>query len=52
MAITSTSKYFKFMATLIILFASQTVFALSPKIVAHRAGTANAPENIQFMQLI
>lgn len=45
MAITSTSKYFKFMATLIILFASQTVFALSPKIVAHRAGTADAPEN-------
>ncbi|MBS0917532.1 glycerophosphodiester phosphodiesterase family protein [Providencia rettgeri] len=51
MAIISTSKYVKFMAPLIMLLASQTVFALSPnlalspKIVAHRAGTADAPEN-------
>ncbi|MEY0363621.1 glycerophosphodiester phosphodiesterase family protein [Providencia rettgeri] len=36
------------MATLIILFASQTAFALSPKIVAHRAGTADAPENTLY----
>ncbi|WP_272677320.1 glycerophosphodiester phosphodiesterase family protein [Providencia huaxiensis] len=48
MAIISTSKYVNFMATLIILFASQTAFALSPKIVAHRAGTADAPENTLY----
>ncbi|HFF8524906.1 TPA: glycerophosphodiester phosphodiesterase family protein [Providencia rettgeri] len=45
MAIISTSKYIQFMATLVLLLASQTAFALSPKIVAHRAGTADAPEN-------
>ncbi|EJD6585385.1 glycerophosphodiester phosphodiesterase, partial [Providencia rettgeri] len=45
MAILSTSKYVKTMASVILLLASQTALALSPQIVAHRAGTADAPEN-------
>lgn len=57
MAMISTSKYVKFMAPLIMLLASQTVFALSPnlalspKIVAHRAGTADAPENTIYAMI-
>ncbi|GAB1439637.1 glycerophosphodiester phosphodiesterase family protein [Providencia sp.] len=42
---TTLSKHIKFMASALLLFASQTAFALSPQIVAHRAGTADAPEN-------
>lgn len=45
---TTISKYITFMATALILFASQTAFALSPHIVAHRAGTADAPENTVY----
>lgn len=48
MAIISTSKYVKFMVTIVLLLASQSVSALSPKIVAHRAGTADAPENTTY----
>lgn len=48
MAILSTSKYVKTMASVILLLVSQTALALSPQIVAHRAGTADAPENTTY----
>ncbi|HHR6080018.1 TPA: glycerophosphodiester phosphodiesterase family protein [Providencia alcalifaciens] len=48
MQIISTSVFKKSAVMGLLLLASQSAFALTPHIVAHRAGTADAPENTLY----
>lgn len=48
MQIISTSVFKKSTAIGLLLLVSQSAFALTPQIVAHRAGTADAPENTLY----
>lgn len=48
MQIISTSVFKKSAVMGLLLLASQSAFALMPQIVAHRAGTADAPENTLY----
>ncbi|HHR6030557.1 TPA: glycerophosphodiester phosphodiesterase family protein [Providencia alcalifaciens] len=48
MQIISTSVFKKSVAIGLLLLASQSAFSLTPHIVAHRAGTADAPENTLY----